>query len=64
MVLTVNGLFRPFALAGGRAAAVWSMPRDKVVLAPFEPLAAADVAALEADARDVERFLARPERAP
>jgi hypothetical protein len=56
-VITANGLFRPFALVGGRAAATWSMPGGKVVLEPFRRLSREDEAALEADAADVVRFL-------
>jgi winged helix DNA-binding protein len=57
-LITVNGLFRPFALVRGRAVATWSMPGGKVTLAPFAPLSPADAAALAADAAEVERFLA------
>ena len=57
-VITVGGLFRPFALVDGRAAAIWSMPKGEVVLEPFDPLASEDAAALEAEAADVVRFLA------
>jgi hypothetical protein len=57
-IVTTNGLFRPFALVGGRAAAIWSMRSGRVAVTPFAPLADADAAALEADARDVERFQA------
>jgi hypothetical protein len=56
-VITVNGLFRPFALVRGRAVATWRIARDEVTLAPFAPLAPADQAALELDAADVKRFL-------
>lgn len=56
-IVTVNGLFRPFALAGGRAAATWTIVRGQVVLAPFAPLDARTRAALNADAADVTRFL-------
>lgn len=58
-VVTVNGLFRPFALVGGRAVATWTMPGGEVALEPFGRLARHDAAALEADAADVARFLAR-----
>jgi Winged helix DNA-binding domain len=58
-LVTVNGIFRPFALVKGRAAARWTMPRGEVVLEPFGRLAKADAAALEAEAADVERFLAK-----
>jgi hypothetical protein len=55
--IAANGLFRPFALVAGRAVATWGMPHGEVLLAPFDPLAPEDVAALEADAADVVRFL-------
>lgn len=58
-IVTVNGLFRPFALARGRAVATWTLVAGKVVLRPFDRLTDADAAALEVDAADVERFLAR-----
>jgi hypothetical protein len=56
--IVAGGLFRPFALVGGRAAASWSMPRGEVVLEPFNRIRRQDAAALEADAADVKRFLA------
>jgi hypothetical protein len=56
-IVTVNGLFRPFALAGGRAVATWNITRGQVVLAPFAPLDAETEAALDTDAADVTRFL-------
>lgn len=56
-LLAVNGLLRPFALAGGRAVATWRMPAGTVELEPFAPLAKEVAAALEEDAADVERFL-------
>jgi len=56
-LVTVNGLFRPFALVKGRAAASWSMPRGEVVLEPFGHLSKADATALEREAADVESFL-------
>ncbi len=56
-IVTVNGLFRPFALAGGRAVATWTLTGGQVVLAPFAELDGATRAALAADAADVTRFL-------
>ena len=56
-VITGNGLFRPFALVRGRAVAIWSLRAGEVVLEPFGDLARRDAAALEADARDVVRYL-------
>jgi hypothetical protein len=57
-IVTVNGLFRPFALVGGRAAGTWVYRNGQVELEAFEALPAAVAAALEADAGDVRRFLA------
>ena len=58
LIVTVNGLFRPFALVGGRAGATWTIEHGQVVLAPFAPLDARTRASLAADAADVTRFLA------
>lgn len=61
-VVTVNGIFRPFALAGGRAVATWRWVKGEVVLEPLgRDLAAPDRAALAVDAQDVARFLAAGE---
>ncbi|MEP7026781.1 MAG: winged helix DNA-binding domain-containing protein, partial [Actinomycetota bacterium] len=57
-IVTTNGVFRPFALVGGQAAATWTLTRGQVKLAPFAPLAPADETALQADAREVVRYLA------
>ena len=57
-IVTVNGIFRPFALAGGRAVATWTLAGARVVLKPFAPLDAGTQAALDAEAADVTRFLA------
>ena len=56
-IVTVNGLFRPFALAGGRAVATWTITGGQVALAPFAALDGETRAALAADAADVARFL-------
>jgi hypothetical protein len=56
-IVTVNGIFRPFALVRGQAAATWSMPGGEVVLEPFGRLTRQDAAALKAEAADVVRFL-------
>ena len=57
-IVTMNGIFRPFALVGGRAVATWSMPRGRVALEPFDLIATPVLHALNLEARDVERFLA------
>jgi hypothetical protein len=56
-IVTVNGVFRPFALAGGRAVATWTIKSGQITLAPFAELAPETRAALEIDAADVTRFL-------
>jgi Winged helix DNA-binding domain len=63
-IVTVNGLFRPFALAGGRAVATWTFADGEVKLDPFGVLNAETVAALDAEAADVTRFLGRPASPP
>ena len=57
-IVTMNGIFRPFALVGGRAVATWTMPAGRVRLALFGDLTAGVLADLDREARDVERFLA------
>jgi hypothetical protein len=52
-----NGLFRPFALAAGRAAATWGLAGGKLTITPFGELAGDVRAALAADAGDVRRYL-------
>lgn len=56
-VVTSNGVFRPFALVGGRAMATWTLVRGRVVITPLLPVPSDDMAALEADAADVVRYL-------
>jgi hypothetical protein len=56
-IVTVNGLFRPFALVRGRAVAVWSMSAGKIAIDPFARLTRRDTVALNADAEDVARYL-------
>jgi hypothetical protein len=56
-LITVEGLFRPFALVEGRAAAVWSLRGREFGLEPFGRLPRGVTAALEADGRKVARYL-------
>jgi hypothetical protein len=56
-IVTVNGLFRPFALVRARAAATWSLSAGAVTLKPFAPLAHDDERELLKDAEEVVRFL-------
>jgi len=56
-IVTVNGVFRPFALVRGRAAGIWRLADGEVALEPFGRLTRRDAAALAAEAKDVARFL-------
>jgi hypothetical protein len=58
VLVTVNGIFRPFALVGGRAVATWRFASGKVSIEPLGKIPKKTLSALEADANDVERFLA------
>jgi hypothetical protein len=56
-LVTMNGIFRPFALVKGRAAATWKLNSGKVKFEPLGKVSKAAGAALAADAADVERFM-------
>jgi Winged helix DNA-binding domain len=53
-----GGLFRPFALADGRAVAGWKLSGGTVTIEPYGHLGREASAALREEATDVERFLA------
>jgi Winged helix DNA-binding domain len=57
-VVTVNGVFRPFALVEGRGVATWRIADGRIELKPFGRLAPAVQRALQTDGCDVLRFLA------
>lgn len=57
-LVTNNGLFRPFALVDGRAVATWRFARGKASIEPLQKVTKKAMKALEAEAADVERFLA------
>jgi hypothetical protein len=57
-IVTVNGIFRAFALVDGQAAGIWGYAGGQVKLDRFGPLPDDVEAALETEARDVQRFLA------
>lgn len=59
-MITVNGLFRPFALVDGRAVATWRLAADRIEIEPLEPVSTAASRALCEDAADVRRFLRGP----
>jgi hypothetical protein len=56
-LVTVNGLFRPFAMVEGRAVATWKLIKGKVAVESLTRTTKKALVALEADATDVERFL-------
>ena len=56
-LVTMNGIFRPFAMVRGRAAGTWRLKRGKVEVEPLQRLPKSAAAALEADAAEVERFI-------
>jgi hypothetical protein len=56
-LVTVNGIFKAFALVDGRAAATWRLAAGGLELDPFAPLAPGVDATLAADAADISRFL-------
>ena len=57
-IVAVNGIFRPFALVDGRAAATWSLRDGEVAIEPFGRLEQTQARALDDEAADVLRFLA------
>jgi Winged helix DNA-binding domain len=63
-IVTVNGLFRPFALVEGRAAGIWAWRDGGVELEPFGELPTAVAVSLAEEARDVARFLGSPADQP
>jgi DNA glycosylase AlkZ-like len=57
-LVTTNGIFRPFAMVEGRAVGTWKLNRGKVSIEPLGRIGKKANVALEADAADVERFIA------
>lgn len=57
MLVTMNGIFRPFALVGGRAVATWRLNSGKVTIEHLGKVNKKTTAALEADAENVLKFL-------
>jgi hypothetical protein len=55
--VVLGGVFRGFALAGGRAVAIWRLRDEQVELEPFTALDPSVAAALADDAHGVRRFL-------
>jgi uncharacterized protein YcaQ len=57
MLVTINGIFRPFALVGGRAAATWKLSGRKLAIEHLDEVGKKDAAALEDDGARVLEFL-------
>ncbi|HET7416685.1 MAG TPA: winged helix DNA-binding domain-containing protein [Solirubrobacterales bacterium] len=65
MLVTSNGIFRPFAMVNGRAVATWRLAGGKLTIEHLGKVKSKDAAALEADAKRVLEFLApKPTRRP
>jgi hypothetical protein len=58
LLVTINGIFKPFALVDGRAVASWKFAGGTASIEPLGKVTKKAMKALEADAVDVERFLA------
>jgi hypothetical protein len=56
-LVTTNGVFRPFALVGGRAVARWRLAGGELTIEHLEDVPADAAAALAADAERVVEFL-------
>jgi hypothetical protein len=56
-LVTMNGIFRPFALVDGRAVATWRLAGGKVTIEHLSKVSKKDAAALEADATRVLEFI-------
>ncbi|MGH2973944.1 MAG: winged helix DNA-binding domain-containing protein [Solirubrobacterales bacterium] len=63
-LVTMNGIFRPFAMVDGRAAGTWRLKSGKVTIEPLRRIAKDALAELEAEAADVERFMGHSQPAP
>lgn len=58
LLVTNNGVFRPFALVGGRAVSTWGYAGGRVTIKHLAEVPKRAAVALERDARAVEAFLA------
>jgi hypothetical protein len=62
--VVTGGIFRSFALVGGRAGAGWRINGRRIEIEPFGDLHADAAGELERDAADVRRFLGLPRARP
>jgi hypothetical protein len=56
-IVTTNGVFRPFAMVHGKAAATWSLAKGRITQRPLQAISAAAQRALDEDAREVLTYL-------
>jgi hypothetical protein len=59
-IVTTNGVFRPFALVDGRAAATWGLAHGRVTIRPFETLGPTTRRSLTVEAAAVLAYLGLP----
>jgi hypothetical protein len=59
VLVTMNGIFRPFALVEGRAVATWRLTAGKVMIEHLERVGKKAAATLDAEAENVLDFLGR-----
>jgi hypothetical protein len=57
LLVTINGIFKPFALVNGRAVATWRLAGGKVTIEHLSKVAKKDAATLEEEAQRVLGFL-------
>jgi hypothetical protein len=57
MLVTDNGIFRPFAMVEGRAVGTWRLAGGKLTIERLAKVKKKDAAALDADAARVLEFL-------
>ena len=56
-LVTSNGLFRPFALVGGRAVATWGLAGGTLTVRPFSPLSTTTTRALATEVAAIGHYL-------
>jgi hypothetical protein len=57
VLVTINGIFRPFALVGGRAVATWKLAGGRLTIEHLSKVRKKDAAALDDEAQRVLEFL-------
>lgn len=57
LLVTINGIFRPFALVKGRAVATWGLAGGKVTIEQLEAVTKKTAAALQDEAAAVTRYM-------